>query len=149
MKKHTDGRQVHVPTKEEMDGFMDTLEKAWNKEANLSFCQLVGSAMAGDSVGSRFYNDDAEAMMDMEAIYKKEGFASFGELTGEFGVPKTAARRTMEQISSFLKKIRKMCNKNSQFLFVDLVSEAVMGKSYKTYLKDSELMRKLKRRTIL
>lgn len=145
MKKDDIGRRlIHSPTKEEMGGFMDALEKAWNNKADLSFCQLVGSAISGEA--SCFYKRDVEVMMDMEAAYKKEDYTGIVDLEMEFGFPKEAAakRRTKEQISNFLKKIRKIWKKNPRLSFVDLVNDVVMGRSFKSYLKDSELMERLK-----
>lgn len=146
MKKDDISRRfIHSPTKAEMDGFMDALEKAWNRKADLSFCRLVGAAISGE--GSRFYKRDVEAIMDMEAVYKRGEYTSIIELETEFGFPKDtiAKRRTKEQIAKFLKLVRKMWKKNSRLSFVDLVNDAVMGRAYKSYLKDSELMEKLRR----
>ena len=139
MKKNTvSGILCHVSTRTEKVNLFSVLARGWSKNANLSFANFVGSVMVGE--GFLSYKGDVEVMMNFEASHPEAGPTRVTELEAEIGL--SVARRTEDQIFAFLRRVLRVWHKKPHLSFAELIGDAVFGRTFKSYQKDSELMKK-------
>ena len=124
------------------------MDKVWSQKPGLTFAQAMYETIYAlpdnCSVGRMRYSypSDTEVLMATESLYKRDNTpAAVVEIQLVFGNP--GQIRSSDYREKFLDRIKKLFKKNPKLRIVEILSPAVMGRGYYSYLKDDEALRRL------
>ncbi|MEK7478797.1 MAG: hypothetical protein AAB626_02665 [Patescibacteria group bacterium] len=148
-KKHRQYGQNHlVRSNKDSVVLIKAMDNAWSRNPEMTFSQMVDKALFAPSVdcavrGMRFfYPDDIDVVMVTEALYKRCNTpADIAEIQLAFGNP--GKIRSLEYREKYLERFKKLFKKNPKLRVVQILSPAVMGKGFFSYLTDEEVKKRL------
>lgn len=124
------------------------MDKVWSQKPGLTFAQVMYETIYTESencsVGRMRYSypTDVDVLMAMEDLYKKDNTpATVVEIQLAFGTP--GKIRSSNYREGFLDRLKKLFKKNPKLRIVEILSPAVMGRGFYSYLKDDEALKRL------
>lgn len=147
-KKHRQYGQNHlVRSNKDSVVLIKAMDKVWSRKPGAAFSRVMDESLftSENSVvgGTRYsYPSDIDAMMVTEALYKRGNTpADIVEIQLAFGCP--GEIRSSEYREKYLERFKKLFKKNPKFRVVQILSPAVMGKGFFSYLTDEEIKKRL------
>ena len=124
------------------------MDKVWSQKPGLTFAQAmyetIYTGSEDCSVGRMRYSypTDVDVLMMTEALYKRDNTpAAVVDIQLTFGTP--GKIRNSNYREGFLDRLKKLFKKNPKLRVVEILSPAVMGKGYFSYLTDEEALKRL------
>ncbi|GEM_PF-5784459 len=124
------------------------MEKVWSQKPGLPFAQVMYDTLyalpENSSVGRMRYSypSDIDVLMATESLYKRDNTpAAVVEIQLVFGNP--CKIRSSDYREKFLGRLKKLFKKNPKLRIVEILSPAIMGQGFYSYLKDDEALKKL------